>query len=242
MATMKIKNAVALVTGANRGLGLSFAKELLQRGAKKVYAAARDPSTVKLAGVVPVPLDVTRPESMAGFARDLGDVTLLINNAGIIRGQGALAPDAVALAREELETNYFGPLHLSAAFAPVLARNGGGTIVNVLSVLSWVTVGRTTTYSASKAAAWALTNGLRIDLAGQGTKVIGLHVGYIDTDMTRGLTVPKIQADEVARRGLDGVEAGHDEILIDDMSKQVKGALSSGVYLSDPSAPAQVRP
>ena len=163
---MKIRDSVAFVTGANRGVGLAFAQELLAGGARKVYAAARQPeritlATSGLAGVEPVRLDVTNPQDVAAAARQCSDVNLLINNAGIALWTGFLAPDSVEAARSEMETNYYGPLLLSRAFAPVLARNGGGAIVNLLSVLSWVAVPSAGTYSASKAAAWALTNWLR---------------------------------------------------------------------------------
>lgn len=228
---MKIKDSVALVTGANRGLGLAFAKGLLERGAKKVYAGARDAASVKLAGVVPVQLDVTQTGSIEALAAELQDVTLLVNNAGISRGKGGLAQGAVARAREEIETNYLGPLATSQAFAPILARNGGGAILNVLSVLSWVALPTSTTYSASKAAAWAATNGLRNELAAQKTQVVGLHVGYIDTDMAAHIAGPKVSAEDVVRRALDALEAGETEVLIDDLSKQVKQGLSGGVYL-----------
>ncbi len=228
---MKIQDSVVLVTGANRGLGLAFAKALLERGARKVYAAARDPSSITSPGIVPVKLDVTVPETIAAAAKELRDVMLLVNNAGVSRGNGALADDALSKAREEIETNYLGPLAVTSAFAPILAGNGGGAILNVLSVLSWVTLPRTTTYSASKAAAWALTNGLRTELAGQKTQVVGLHVGFIDTGMTRGVQAPKTSPAEVVRIGLDALEAGSDEVLVDDLSRTVKGGLSSGAYL-----------
>ncbi|OJT21902.1 short-chain dehydrogenase [Archangium sp. Cb G35] len=235
---MQIKNAVALVTGANRGLGLAFAQVLLERGARKVYAAARDPSTISLPGVVPVRLDVTRPEQVEALAREARDVTLLINNAGILKGTKLLAHDAQAAARAELETNYLGPLATSSAFAPILASHGGGAIVNVLSVLSWLAFPGTSTYSASKAAAWALTNGLRNELRGQKTQVLGLHVGYMDTDMAHGVNAPKSSPIEVVRLTLDALEAGRDEVLADEVSRNVKRGLSAepGVYLGIPGA------
>jgi NAD(P)-dependent dehydrogenase (short-subunit alcohol dehydrogenase family) len=231
---MDLKNSVALVTGANRGLGLAFTRALLERGARKVYAGARDPSTVTLPGVIPVRLDVTHPEQIEALAREAGDVTLLVNNAGIFRGGSLLGADALRSAREELETNYLGPLATSRAFAPVLARNGGGAIVNVLSVLSWVTLPGTAGYSASKAAAWALTNGLRNELRPQHTQVLGLHVGYIDTDMVRGVDAAKSTPEEVVRQTLAALEADQDEILADDISRKVKQGLSlqPGVYLN----------
>ncbi len=233
---MKVQGSVALVTGANRGLGLAFAKGLLERGATKVYAGARDPSAVKLAGVVPVALDVTQPRTIEALAAELGDITLLVNNAGISRGKGALADHAVERAREEIETNYLGPLATSHAFAPTLGRNGGGAILNVLSVLSWVALPSSATYSASKAAAWMMTNGLRTELAEQKTQVVALHVGFVDTDMAQAIAAPKIAPEEVVRRALDALEAGESEVLIDEVSKQVKQGLSGGVYLRPVSA------
>jgi NAD(P)-dependent dehydrogenase (short-subunit alcohol dehydrogenase family) len=233
---MNIKDSVVLVTGANRGLGLAFTQELLARGAKKVYAGARDPESVAISGVVPVKIDVTKPETIEQAAKQLGDVTFLINNAGVSRGQGALAANAIDKARDEMETNYLGPLAVSAAFAPVLAKNGGGAILNILSVLSWVASARSTTYSASKAAAWALTNGIRQELAAQKTQVVGLHVGFVDTDLVRHLPVPKVAPAEVARIGLDAVESGITEVLVDELSRGVKSGLSAGVYLGSISA------
>jgi NAD(P)-dependent dehydrogenase (short-subunit alcohol dehydrogenase family) len=224
---MKIENAVALVTGANRGLGLAFTRALLAGGARKVYAAARDPSTIQLPGVTPIALDVTRDADIAAAAAAHGDIDLLINNAGIARGADLLGADTFAALRAELETNAFGPLAAARAFAPVLARNGGGAIVNVLSVLSWVTIPGVATYSASKAAAWSLTNGLRNQLRGQGTQVVAVHVGYIDTDLARHVQGPKVAPDDVARAVLAGVEAGLDEVLVDDLSRQVKQGLAA---------------
>ncbi|NTX12033.1 SDR family oxidoreductase [Myxococcus sp. CA051A] len=228
---MQVKNAVALVTGANRGLGLAFAKALLERGARKVYAAAREPSSVTIPGVVPVRLDVTRPEQLEALVREAGDVTLLINNAGILKGTSLLGADALSAARAELETNYLGPLATSSAFAPVLAKNGGGAIINVLSVLSWMAFPGSASYSASKAAAWALTNGLRKELGAQKTQVMALHVGYMDTDMAEKVTAPKTSTAEVVRLTLDALEAGQDEVLADEVSRNVKQGLSAGVYL-----------
>jgi NAD(P)-dependent dehydrogenase (short-subunit alcohol dehydrogenase family) len=225
---MQLKDSVVFVTGANRGLGLAFAQAALAAGARKVYAAARDPASVTLPGVVPIRLDVGNAAQVAAAVRDCGDVTLLINNAGISVGSSFLAsPDAVAAARAEFEVNFFGPWALASAFAPVLKANGGGAIVNVLSALSWVSFPSVATYSASKSAAWSLTNGLRNELRAQGTQVVALHVGYMDTDMTRGLDTPKSSPADVARVTLDGVEAGAFEVLADDISKQIKQSLSS---------------
>jgi NAD(P)-dependent dehydrogenase (short-subunit alcohol dehydrogenase family) len=225
---MQLKDSVVFVTGANRGLGLAFAQAALAAGARKVYAAAREPATVTLPGMVPIRLDVGNAAQVAAAVRDCGDVTLLINNAGISMGSSFLAsPDAVAAARAEFEVNFFGPWALASAFAPVLKANGGGAIVNVLSALSWVSFPSVATYSASKSAAWSLTNGLRNELRAQGTQVVALHVGYMDTDMTRGFDVPKSSPADVARVTLEGVEAGAFEVLADDISKQIKQSLSS---------------
>ena len=228
---MKIRDSVAFVTGANRGIGLAFVQELLAGGARKVYAAARQPERITLAGVERVRLDVTNPEDVAAAARQCTDVNLLINNAGIALRTGFLAPDSVEAARSEMETNYYGPLLLSRAFAPLLAKNGGGAIVNLLSVLSWVAAG---TYSASKAAAWALTNWLRTALREQGTQVVGVHVALVDTDMASGLTLPKVKPVDVVRQALSAVEGGRDEVLADDLTRQVKAGLSDreGIYLN----------
>jgi NAD(P)-dependent dehydrogenase (short-subunit alcohol dehydrogenase family) len=242
---MKIRDSVAFVTGANRGVGLAFAQELLAAGARKVYAAARNPEAITFDGVERVRLDVTKPDSIAAAASECTDVDLLINNAGIALWLGFLSPNAVEAARSELETNYFGPLLLSRAFAPVLAKNGGGAIVNVLSVLSWVAVPTAGTYSASKAAAWALTNWLRTGLREQGTQVVGVHAGPIDTDMASELALPKVKPVDVVRQVLSAIEAGRDEVLADDITRQIKAGLSDeeGIYLNfDPeSTLAEVR-
>jgi NAD(P)-dependent dehydrogenase (short-subunit alcohol dehydrogenase family) len=227
---MKIQNAVALVTGANRGLGLAFARTLLERGAK-VYAAARDPQSIALPGAIPLRLDVTNPDDVAAAAKAAGDVSLLVNNAGITRPAPLLDAASITSARAELETNTLGPLALAQAFAPILAKNGGGTIVNVLSVLSWGTLPQLPSYSASKAAAWSFTNALRAELRPQGTQVIALHVGYMDTDMARQITSAKIAPAEVVRQTLDAVESGVEEVLADETSRAVKRGLSEGLYL-----------
>ena len=230
---MKISNSVAFVTGANRGLGLAFAKALLAGGARKVYAGARDPDSITLSGVIPVRLDVSDAATITAAAAAYGDVDLLINNAGIARGSAFLAPDAIEAARAEMETNYFGPLLMSRAFAPILARNGGGAIVNVLSALSWVNFPSSATYSASKSAAWSLTNGLRNELHGQGTQLLGLHVGYMDTDMAARIAAAKSRPEDVVQITLEALEAGRDEVLADEVSQGIKKGLSAepGVYL-----------
>lgn len=229
---MDINGSVALVTGANRGLGLAFARELLAQGAAKVYAGARDPQSVpEIDGLVPVRLDVTDPSTIATAAAELTDVTIVINNAGIITGGLPTTLDLDG-ARAELEVNYLGTLAVAQAFAPVLAANGGGALANMLSALSWVSFPLSSGYSASKAAAWSITNGLRVTLRSQGTLVTAIHAGYIDTDMTAALDVPKVSAESVAKAAIDGLAAGAEEVLADDVSKQVKSLLSdlSPVY------------
>ena len=224
---MNIQNAVVLVTGANRGIGLAFAQALLARGARKVYAAARDPATVTLPGVQALRLDVTKPEEIAAAAQQASDVTLVINNAGIAQPGGFLADDSDAVARRIFETNFFGVLNVSKTFALVLKVNGGGALLNVLSVASWVNGGELAAYSASKSAAWSLTNALRHELAAQKTQVLGLHMAYVDTDLTRGFEVQKSSAEEIVQRALDGLEAGADEVLADALTQQVRQGLTA---------------
>jgi NAD(P)-dependent dehydrogenase (short-subunit alcohol dehydrogenase family) len=230
---MKIENSVVLVTGANRGIGLAFARDLLARGARKVYAGARDPATVTQAGVQPLRLDVTNPVDVAAAAELASDVTLVINNAGIAHAGGFLAPDSEDVTRRLFETNFFAMLRMSKAFAPILKANGGGAFLNVLSVASWVNGGELAAYSASKSAAWSLTNALRHELAAQKTQVLALHMGYVDTDLTRGLDAPKSSPEQIVARALDGLESGVDEVLADDITLQVRQGMTAPrpVYL-----------
>ena len=229
---MNIKDATVLVTGANRGLGLVFTRELLARGARKVYAAARDPATITEPGVQPLRLDVTNPDDVAAAAKLASDVTLVINNAGIAQAGGFLAEDSEAVTRRIFETNFYGMLSMSKAFAPVLKANGGGALLNVLSVVSWVS-GAMAAYSASKSAAWSLTNALRLELAGQNTQVTALHMGFVDTDLARDFDAPKSTAEDIVKRALDGLEAGDEEVLADERSVQVKQGLVAArpIYL-----------
>jgi NAD(P)-dependent dehydrogenase (short-subunit alcohol dehydrogenase family) len=231
---MKIKGSVALVTGANRGLGAAFARGLLTAGAAKVYAAARDPAAVTLPGVEAVRLDVTQPEQVSALARELTDVTLLINNAGIGEFGPLLAPGAIEALQRQIETNAIGPLRLVQVFAPVLAKNGGGAVVNMLSVLAWLTLpGRSGSYSASKAAAWALSNALRQELKAQRTELLAVHAGLIDTDMARAAQGTKIAPDDVVRQAIAALEAGQSELLADTTSRNVHAGLAAEppVYL-----------
>lgn len=224
---MKIENSVVLVTGANRGIGLAFARELLVRGARKVYAAARDPATITQAGVQALQLDVNKPEDVAAAAGLAADATIVINNAGIAQPGGFLAADSEEVSRRIFETNFFAMLRMSKAFAPVLKSNGGGALLNVLSVASWVNGGELAAYSASKSAAWSLTNALRSELAAQKTQVLGLHMAYVDTDLTRGFDVPKSSPEAIVMRALDGLEAGLDEVLADEITLQIKQGMTA---------------
>lgn len=230
---MELKNATVLITGANRGIGLAFAREALARGARKVYAGARDPASISLPGLKAIKLDVTSDEDVAAAAALATDVTLVVNNAGIAATGGFLAEDSIESARRHLETNLLGPLRVAQAFAPVLAANGGGALLNVLSIASWINRPLLGVYGMSKSAAWALTNGLRHELREQGTQVLGLHMGFVDTDLTRGLDAPKSTPESVVRQAFDALEAGAEEVLADDATRQVKQGLSAEppVYL-----------
>jgi NAD(P)-dependent dehydrogenase (short-subunit alcohol dehydrogenase family) len=224
---MKIEGSTALVTGANRGLGRLFAAELLARGAR-VYAGARHPEAVDLPGVVPVALDVTDAASVAAAAAATGDVTLLINNAGSSTGASLLS-GPLADIELEMNTHFFGTLAVTRAFAPQLAAAGSSAVLNVLSALSWVSFPGSGAYCAAKSAEWSLTNALRQELAGQGTQVAALHVGYMDTDMVRHLDAPKSDPAVVAKLALEELEAGSAEILADDVSRRVQAGLAGGV-------------
>lgn len=224
---MNLSNAVVLITGANRGIGLALAREALERGARRVYAAARDPARVQLPGVVPIQLDVTDPDQVARAARDCPDVTVLVNNAGVAETGGFLQDPTLEASRRQLEVNFFGMLRMAQAFAPVLAANGGGAMLNVLSIASWINRPLLGTYGATKSAAWALTNGLRHELRAQGTQVTALHMGFVDTDLAHGIEAPKSTPQAIARVAFDGLAAGQDEVLGDEMTRQVKLSLAS---------------
>jgi NAD(P)-dependent dehydrogenase (short-subunit alcohol dehydrogenase family) len=218
-----------LVTGASRGIGAEFVPQMSERGAAKVYAGVRDVGSVGRAdGVESLALDVTDEEQIAAAATRATDVQIVVNNAGIARVQPLVGGD-VSVIRREFETNVFGVLRVSSAFAPVLATNRGGVILNVLSAVSWFSAPGTGAYSATKAAAWSLTDGLRIELAGQGTRVVGLHMGPVDTDMGAEVQsdLEKLDPAEVVAAALDGIEAGAVEVLVDDLTRALKGSLTA---------------
>jgi NAD(P)-dependent dehydrogenase (short-subunit alcohol dehydrogenase family) len=222
---MNLQDSTALVTGSNRGLGRQFAAQLLERGANKVYATARDPERVQIRGVTPLRLDITDPDSVAGAAAVAGDATLVINNAGIATRTG-LTDGALAQIELEMDTNFYGPLRVTRAFAPILAANGGGAILNVLSVLSWLHLPSSGAYAAAKAAAWAMTDVVRQELGSSGIQVAALHIAYMDTDMAAHINAPKADPAEVAALALDGIENDLTEILADDTTRSVKQGLS----------------
>jgi NAD(P)-dependent dehydrogenase (short-subunit alcohol dehydrogenase family) len=221
-----IEGSVALVTGGRRGIGKAFAEELLARGAKKVYATARTPGPSDDERVEVLALDVTDDASVAALAERAQDVDTVFNNAGVLYRAPLLTAD-IAQVKDMFDTNVFGPLRVARAFAPVLANHGGGVLVDMHSLLSWGAGGAA--YGASKAALWSLTNSLRIELAAQNTQVVGVHLGFADTDMVSAIPVEKIAAADVARIVLDGVERGDSEVLVDDVTRKIKSALSGPV-------------
>ncbi len=221
-----IEGAVALVTGGNRGLGKALVAELLAQGAGKIYATARNPFTAEDARVVPLILDVNDDEAVRHTAATASDVSIVINNAGVTLRTPLLEAPLHQI-QAELDTNLFGVLRVSRAFAPVLAEHDQSALVNVLSVLSWISFG--SGYEVSKAAAWSATNALRIALHDQGTTVTGVHVGYMDTDMTAAVDAPKLDPRDVARLTVEAIIAGDYEVLADDISRQVKSGLAAPI-------------
>lgn len=224
---MNISEQVAFITGTNRGLGRQLALELLSRGAK-VYAGARNPDSIDLPGAIPVKIDITNPQEVAAAALAAKDVTLLINNAGTSTGASLLEGDLDTI-HLEFNTHVFGTLSMVRAFAPILEKNGGGAILNILSVLSWVSMGSEGAYTVAKAAEWGMTNALRVNLYPQNVRVASLHVGFMDTDMTAGVEAPKSNPADIAKIAIDGLESGSLEIIADEVSRTVLSGLSGGV-------------
>jgi NAD(P)-dependent dehydrogenase (short-subunit alcohol dehydrogenase family) len=222
---VQIEGATALVTGANRGIGRAFAEALRERGARRVFAGVRDPSRLEVAGVEAVELDVTDAAQVAAAAARCGEVTLLVNNAGVLRHAALIGAATMDDARYEMEVHYFGTLALCRAFAPVIERNGGGAIVNMHSVVSFFTPPDSGSYAASKAAQWSLTNGVRSELAPRGIHVVGVHVGFVDTDMASGVDAPKVTPASVVAQALDAAESGLPEVLADETARNLKEAL-----------------
>jgi NAD(P)-dependent dehydrogenase (short-subunit alcohol dehydrogenase family) len=235
---MKVEGTAALVTGANRGLGAAIAQALLDAGAT-VYGAARDPMSITNDRIIPVRLDVTNDEDVANAARTCTDVSIVVNNAGILRQSTSLADGGIEAARAEMETNYFGLMRVARAFAPILRDNDGGALVNVLSVLSFISMPQGATYSASKSAAWSLTNALRIELRRQGTLVVAVHAGFIDTDMAAGVSGEKVSPESVAKQIVTAVASDAEEVLADATSEIVKAALPNDLTTLYPALQTQ---
>jgi NAD(P)-dependent dehydrogenase (short-subunit alcohol dehydrogenase family) len=235
---MKVEGAAALVTGANRGLGAAIAQAFLDSGAT-VYGAARDPASITNDRLIPVRLDVTNDDDIAQAARTCDDVSIVVNNAGILRQSPSLADGGVEAARAEMETNYFGSMRVARAFAPILRDNGGGALVNVLSVLSFISMPQGATYSASKSAAWSLTNALRIELRRQGTLVVAVHAGFIDTEMAAGVDGEKVSPESVAKQIVTAIASDTEEVLADATSEMVKAALPNDLTALYPALQAQ---
>jgi NAD(P)-dependent dehydrogenase (short-subunit alcohol dehydrogenase family) len=230
---MNIKDSVVLITGTNRsrGLGQSLVKELLTAGARKIYVGNRTLADVSDARVQQLKLDITNEQDVAAAAAACQDVTILINNAGVTSFAQVLDPTALQVIRDEMETNYMGTLRVAQAFAPILKKNGGGAIINILSVLSWFALPSLVTYSASKAAVMLVTDGLRMELRSQGTQVVGVYTGFMDTDLFAPVNAAKTSPDVIAANTIQGILAGQDEILADPGTPE-KGSPSSQ-YIKD---------
>jgi NAD(P)-dependent dehydrogenase (short-subunit alcohol dehydrogenase family) len=233
---VNVKGSVALVTGANRGLGAAFVRGLLAEGATKVYGAARSDFEPPQDGVVPVKLDIVDENNVGAVAAQLPDVDIVINNAGVFHGASALDEHVEDALRTDLETNVFGTLRVSRAFAPILAANGGGALVNVLSSASWRVRPGFAAYSASKSAAWSITNSLRLELRPNGTLVVGVHVGLVDTDMAAQMRGDKVAPEEVVTAVFAGLRDGEEEVLVDERAKQSKALLSQPLTATYPLA------
>lgn len=218
---MDIKGCTALVTGASRGLGRAYVDALYDRGATKVYAGVRDLASIIDRRVTPLRLDVTSSDQIAAAAAACTDVDLLINNAGAMMAKPILDPGADVALSTELETNVMGVLRMANAFAPILARNAGGCMVNMLSVVSWYVYPFNATYCASKHAALAVTNALRVQLRAQATLVVGVYAGFIDTDMAAQVSGDKTPPAEVANRTLDGVQNGSNHVFADEVAENM---------------------
>ena len=228
---MDITDSVVLVTGGNRGLGKALVQAFLKAGARKIYVGSRTPIETSDPRLQPIKLDITNEEDVAAAAEACQDVTILMNNAGVATPAPLLTAPLVDGARQDMETNYFGTLAMVRAFAPHLQKNGGGTIVNMLSVASWFTTPIGRFYSASKYAALSLTQGIRIELRSQGTLVTAVHAGYIDTDMAATIDAPKTSPEEVAARIIEGIRTNQEEVLADQSSQEIKAVLALNPHL-----------
>lgn len=231
---MHVEGSVALVTGANRGLGQAFARSLVDLGARRVYAAARHPEEIIDNDVTPIMLDITSAEQVADASRRCADVNLLINNAVEARQSPLIGAGSLESARAQMETNYFGTLAMCQAFAPVLARNGGGALVNMCSIVSFFNLPSMGSFCPTKAALWSMTHGIRIELRSQGTLVVSVHVGFIDTRQSAGFDVHKHAPAEIAAIVIEAVKAGSEEVLADERTRHVKANLPRDLELIYP--------
>jgi NAD(P)-dependent dehydrogenase (short-subunit alcohol dehydrogenase family) len=229
---MNVQESVAFVTGANRGIGQAYVEALVQAGARRIYVAARSIDTLKDVvaiapdRIIPIALDVTNLDQVTAAAQAAQDVTLLINNAGVLGSGGLFTPTSVETAQWEMTTNYFGTLSMVRAFAPILQGNGGGAIINMMSVVSVANAPVFSSYSASKAALHSLTEGIRAELAAQGTQVIGFYPGPVDTAMAEGVPMDKIAPIEVAKQALQAAKIGLDDVYPDPVSQSVFSAIA----------------
>ena len=221
---MDIKGSVALVTGANRGLGKAYVDALFEAGAAKVYAGARRPESITDPRVILIKLDITSAADVTDAAARCADVTLLINNAGIMLSTAMLAEGSANALRREFDVNVFGMQAMIRAFAPVLAANGGGAIANMLSVVSWFVNPINATYCASKHAAKAVSDAARMELKAQGTHVVSVYAGFIDTEMVGSLDVKKTPPSQVAERTLEGVRTGANHVRADERADMIWNA------------------
>jgi NAD(P)-dependent dehydrogenase (short-subunit alcohol dehydrogenase family) len=239
---MNVRGATVLVTGANRGIGAAYARAFLDAGAAKVYGAARDPASVTDADVAPVRMDVTNDTEVAAAAETCPDVNIVVNNAGIGFAVSALSTKVATRGRAMFDTNVFGILNVASAFAPIIEGNGGGALINVLSIGSWRTTSTLALYSASKSAAWSLTNSLRLELEPRGIQVVGVHCGFVDTDLTAGMQMAKIGPADVALATIAGIVAGDREVLVDDISRQIRAELAQDLIVQYPELNAVTAP
>ena len=225
---MDIKNATVFITGANRGLGLAFAREARRRGAAKVYAGMRNTDGFNEPGIIPVRIDVTDTAAIAAAAELAKDTTLLVNNAGIAALiDSPLSADVAAQSARMFDTNYYGVVRVTQAFEPILSTKPNAAIINVLSDIVWLPRPILSPYAASKAAAWSFTNQLRFHLRERGVQVLGLHVGFVDTDLTNGIDVPKASPDDVVRQTYDALAAGKSEVMADKGTAVLKSTLAA---------------
>lgn len=230
---MNVQGSIVFVTGANRGIGKAYVEALVQAGAHRIYAAARsieslnDVVTIAPDRIVPIALDVTSAEQVSAAAQTAQDITVLINNAGVLGSGGLFTPTSVETAQWEMNTNYFGTLSVIRAFAPILKKNGGGAIVNMMSVVAVANAPVFSSYSASKAALNSLTQGIRAELAPQGTQVIGVFPGPVDTAMAESVPMDKIAPIEVAKVVLNAIESGIDDVYPDPVSQHIFSELSA---------------